>query len=67
MRRLRESNIPQYAFSFEDYDKINAFGFDFTYLIDVIGYLAGVGAERTLDKDGKLVKFKVVEFELEAG
>ncbi|MED6223315.1 hypothetical protein PIB30_072811 [Stylosanthes scabra] len=26
VRRLRESNIPQYAFSFEDFDKINAVG-----------------------------------------
>ncbi|RYR18789.1 hypothetical protein Ahy_B03g063402 [Arachis hypogaea] len=59
VHRLPEwSSIPRYGFNFVNFDTLNAPGYDYTYLVDVVGYLTGIGSERTLEKDDKSTKFE---------
>ncbi|RYQ79597.1 hypothetical protein Ahy_Scaffold4g107728 [Arachis hypogaea] len=44
------SSIPRYRFNFMNFDTLNALGFDYTYLIDVIGYVVGIETEKILKK-----------------
>ncbi|RYR49024.1 hypothetical protein Ahy_A07g035302 [Arachis hypogaea] len=66
VHRLPESsNIPRYGFKFVSFDTLNAPGYDCTYLVDVVGYLVGIGNEKTLEKDGKSTKYTVIELEID--
>ncbi|RYQ82028.1 hypothetical protein Ahy_B10g100604 [Arachis hypogaea] len=47
---LESSSISQYGFSIVSFDTLNAFGFDFIYLVDIIKYFARIGSEKTLEK-----------------
>ncbi|XP_072054416.1 uncharacterized protein [Arachis hypogaea] len=68
VHRLPESSsIPRYGFKFVSFDTLNAPGYDCTYLVDVVGYLAGIGNEKTLEKDGKSTKYTVIELEIDDG
>ncbi|RYR69407.1 hypothetical protein Ahy_A03g015955 [Arachis hypogaea] len=68
VHRLPESSsIPRYGFKFVSFDTLNALGYDCTYLVDVVGYLAGIGNEKTLEKDGKSTKYTVIELEIDDG
>ncbi|QHO26134.1 Replication protein A 70 kDa DNA-binding subunit B [Arachis hypogaea] len=68
VHRLSESSsIPRYGFKFVSFDTLNAPGYDCTYLVDVVGYLAGIGNEKTLEKDGKSTKYTVIELEIDNG
>ncbi|RYR74781.1 hypothetical protein Ahy_A02g009498 [Arachis hypogaea] len=68
VHRLPESSsIPRYGFKFLSFDTLNAPGYDCTYLVDVVGYLAGIGNEKTLEKDGKSTKYTVIELEIDDG
>ncbi|RYR68172.1 hypothetical protein Ahy_A03g014649 [Arachis hypogaea] len=52
---------------FVSFDTLNAPGYDCTYLVDVVGYFAGIGNERTLEKDGKSTKYIVIELKIYDG
>ncbi|XP_057730152.1 uncharacterized protein LOC130945458 [Arachis stenosperma] len=68
VHRLPESSsILRYGFKFVSFDTLNALGYDCTYLVDVVGYLAGIGNEKTLEKDGKFTKYTVIELEIDDG
>ncbi|QHO51970.1 Replication protein A 70 kDa DNA-binding subunit B [Arachis hypogaea] len=68
VHRLPESSsIPRYGFKFVSFDTLNAPGYDCTYLVDVVGYFAGIGNEKTLEKDGKSTKYTVIELEIDDG
>ncbi|QHO40959.1 Replication protein A 70 kDa DNA-binding subunit B [Arachis hypogaea] len=68
VHRLPESSsIPRYGFKFVSFDTLNAPEYDCTYLVDVVGYLAGIGNEKTLEKDGKSTKYTVIELEIDDG
>ncbi|XP_020986195.2 uncharacterized protein LOC110275033 [Arachis duranensis] len=68
VHRLPESSsIPRYEFKFVSFDTLNAPGYDCTYLVDVVGYLAGIGNEKTLEKNGKSTKYTVIELEIDDG
>ncbi|RYQ99731.1 hypothetical protein Ahy_B07g087719 [Arachis hypogaea] len=61
--RLPESSsIPRYGFKFVSFGTLNTHGYDCTYLVDVVGYLAGIGNEKTLEKDGKSTKYTDVNY-----
>ncbi|RYR43164.1 hypothetical protein Ahy_A08g039597 [Arachis hypogaea] len=62
MYRLSESSsIPQYGFKFVSFDTLDTLGYDCTYLVNVVGYLTGIGSKKTLKKDDKFINF--VRFE----
>ncbi|RYR25410.1 hypothetical protein Ahy_B02g059134 [Arachis hypogaea] len=44
----------------ESFNTLNALEYDYTYLVNVVGYLAGIGRERTFEKDDKSTK-KIME------
>ncbi|XP_072076874.1 uncharacterized protein [Arachis hypogaea] len=68
VHRLPElSSIPRYGFKFVSFDTLNAPGYDCTYLVDVVGYLAEIGNEKTLEKDDKSTKYTVIELEIDDG
>ncbi|XP_052111696.1 uncharacterized protein LOC107471593 [Arachis duranensis] len=68
VHRLPESSsIPRYGFKFVSFDTLNTPGYDCTYLVDVVGYLAGIGNAKTLEKDGKSTKYTVIELEIDDG
>ncbi|RYQ81513.1 hypothetical protein Ahy_Scaffold1g107422 [Arachis hypogaea] len=63
VHRLPESSsIPQHGFKFVSFDTLNASGYDCTYLVDIVGYLAGIGNEKTLEKNGKSTKYTCALF-----
>nr|XP_029143262.1 uncharacterized protein LOC112805939 [Arachis hypogaea] len=66
-RLLESSSIPRHGFKFVSFDTLNAPGYDCTYLVDVVGYLVGIGNEKTLEKDGKSTKYTVIELEIDDG
>ncbi|XP_052110210.1 protein BOLA2-like [Arachis duranensis] len=49
------------------FDTLNALGYDYTYLVDVIGYLAEIESKKTLEKDSKFTKYNVIELEIDDG
>ncbi|RYR63476.1 hypothetical protein Ahy_A04g021286 [Arachis hypogaea] len=60
VHRLPESSsIPRHGFKFVSFDTLNA--------PDVVGYLAGIGNEKTLEKDEKSTKYTVIELEIDDG
>ncbi|RYR39304.1 hypothetical protein Ahy_A09g044810 [Arachis hypogaea] len=68
VHRLPESSsIPRHGFKFVSFDTLNAPGYDCTYLVDVVGYLTGIGNEKTLEKDEKSTKYTVIELEIDDG
>ncbi|RYR43475.1 hypothetical protein Ahy_A08g039883 [Arachis hypogaea] len=68
VHRLPESSsIPRHGFKFVSFDTLNAPGYDCTYLVDVVGYLAGIENEKTLEKNGKSTKYTVIELEIDDG
>ncbi|XP_025650782.1 uncharacterized protein [Arachis hypogaea] len=68
VHRLPESSsIPRHGFKFVSFDTLNASGYDCTYLVDIVGYLAGIGNEKTLEKNGKSTKYTVIELEIDDG
>ncbi|XP_015939712.2 uncharacterized protein LOC107465236 [Arachis duranensis] len=66
---LNEDNFKttHHEFNFVNFDTLNAPGYDYTYLVDVIRYLAGIGSERTLEKDDKFTKYTIIELEINNG
>ncbi|RYR16570.1 hypothetical protein Ahy_B04g073616 [Arachis hypogaea] len=64
---LESSSIPQYGFNFMSFDTLNARGFNYTYLVDVIGYLVKIGSEITFEKDDKSIKYNIIELEVDDG
>ncbi|RYR02723.1 hypothetical protein Ahy_B06g081534 [Arachis hypogaea] len=53
-------DIPRYGFNFVSFDTLNALGFDYTYLVDVIGYFSGIRSKKTLEKNDKFTKYNVI-------
>ncbi|RYR57300.1 hypothetical protein Ahy_A05g023024 isoform B [Arachis hypogaea] len=62
VHRLPESSsIPRYDFNFVmNFDTLNAPEYDYIYLVDVVGYLAGIESKKTLEKNNKSTK-KIME------
>ncbi|XP_072054238.1 uncharacterized protein [Arachis hypogaea] len=68
VHRLPESSsIPRHGFKFVSFDTLNAPGYDCTYLVDVVGYLAEIENEKTLEKNGKSTKYTVIELDIDDG
>ncbi|RYR07543.1 hypothetical protein Ahy_B05g074919 [Arachis hypogaea] len=65
MRLPESSSIPRYGFNFVSFDTLNTPGYDYTYLFDIIEYLAGIGNESTLEKDDKSTKYTIIELEID--
>ncbi|XP_052116546.1 uncharacterized protein LOC127746659 [Arachis duranensis] len=58
VHRLPESSsIPRYGFKSVSFDTLNASEYDCTYLVDVVGYLSGIGNEKTFEKNDKSTIF----------
>ncbi|RYR19266.1 hypothetical protein Ahy_B03g064002 [Arachis hypogaea] len=63
----KSSSIPQYRFSFVSFDTLNTFGFDYTYFVDVFGYLNRIERKKTLEKDHKYIKYNVIKLKFDNG
>ncbi|RYR54821.1 hypothetical protein Ahy_A06g030089 [Arachis hypogaea] len=61
------SSISRYGFNFVSFDTLNTPGYDYTYLVDVVGYLARIRSEKILKKDDKSTKYTIIELEIDDG
>ncbi|PNX96435.1 replication factor-A carboxy-terminal domain protein [Trifolium pratense] len=57
----QSSDISQYGFSFTNIDEICSFTHDYEFLVDVVGVMTGISAEREYIRDGKITKMVNIE------
>ncbi|RYR04562.1 hypothetical protein Ahy_B06g084316 [Arachis hypogaea] len=62
---LESSSISRYGFNFLSFDTLNVSRFDYTYLVNVIRYIAENKRKRTLEKDNKSTKYIIIELEID--